>query len=547
VTHHRPFQLIRRVIVASILVAATTLLASERAHITVLVTTDLHGHIYPVDYFTQKPSNDGLAKIATLVKQARARQPNLLLVDCGDVIQGTPLVYHHNRKNNTPTDPMMVVMNSLDYTSLTPGNHEYNFGLDILGKARREANFPWISANTYKAGTNETFFTPYVIKELAGVRVAILGLTTPTIPLWENPEHFAGLEFRETVSEAKKWVRHLREQERVDVVIGTFHMGLEEVLSTGAPDPGTMPTENACLTIAREVPGIDFIFMGHSHRVIPSLNVNGAILAQAGRWGNHLVRADLYLSREPGQAWRIEAKSSEAIPVTDKTAADPEVLKLAQSYHEETEAWLNRVIGHSAREISAAEGSFSDNALLDLIHRVQLHAGQADVSLAANFNPRARIPAGPVTVRDIASLYIYENTLYVIEVTGAQLKAALEHSARYFVPYESGKAPRDLVDSTIPGYNFDIAEGVGYEIDLRSPIGQRIKNLTFKGQPLLPDQKLKLATNNYRFNGGGGYSMFKDAPVLVRGSEEIRDLIINWVEQNGTIPAEPTNNWRLLP
>lgn len=229
------------------------------------------------------------------------------------------------------------------------------------------------------------------------------------------------------------------------------------------------------------------------------------------------------------------------------TPADPAVLALAERYHRETQEWLARTIGTCARPLEASTGHLQDSALLDLIHRVQLEAGPADVSLAANFNPRARIPAGPVTVRDIASLYIYENTLYVIEVTGAQLKAALEHSARYFLPYEPGKSPADLIDRSVPGYNFDIAEGVTYEIDLRRPYGDRIQNLAFQGAPLAPDRKLRLATNNYRYNGGGGYTMLKDAKVLARSSTEIRDLIIAWVERHGALPAEPTGNWRLLP
>src|SRR3712207_3995520 len=167
--------------------------------------------------------------------------------------------------------------------------------------------------------------------------------------------------------------------------------------------------------------------------------------------------------------------------------------------------------------------------------------------MAASFNPRARIPAGPVTVRDLASLYVYENTLVVLEVTGRQLKEALEHSAKYFRAYEPGRRPADLVDEKIPGYNFDIAEGVEYELDISRPVGSRVQNLRFKGRPVRPAQKFRLATNNYRVNGGGGYTMYKGAPVVRRSGEEIRELIIEWVERRKQIPPEPTNNWRLLP
>jgi len=178
---------------------------------------------------------------------------------------------------------------------------------------------------------------------------------------------------------------------------------------------------------------------------------------------------------------------------------------------------------------------------------VQLEAGKADVSMVANFNSNARISKGPVTVRDIAGLYVYENTLVTLELTGQQLKDALEHSAHYFGPYQPGKTWRELVDRRIPDYNFDVAQGVSYTIDISKPFGQRILDLTFKGQPLSPTQKLRVVTNNYRVNGGGNYTMYKGAPVVYRSSEEIRDLIIDWVERNKKIPTTTDNNWHIVP
>jgi 2',3'-cyclic-nucleotide 2'-phosphodiesterase/3'-nucleotidase len=230
----------------------------------------------------------------------------------------------------------------------------------------------------------------------------------------------------------------------------------------------------------------------------------------------------------------------------DTVAPDPEILALGEPYNRETQAWLSRPIGESASELTAAEARFGDTAILDLIQRVQLEAGKADVSMAAVFNPDARVAKGAVTVRDIAGLYVYENTLVVLEVTGQQLKDALEHSAKYFRAYEPGKSPAELVDEKIPAYNFDIAEGVNYVLNLSKPVGQRIENLEFQGKPLSPTQKLKLATNNYRVNGGGGYTMYKGAPVVYRSSVEIRELIIDWVERHKTLPTDPTNNWKII-
>lgn len=520
--------------------------APERVQITILGTTDLHGNINPIDYYTNKPDNRGLAKIATLIKRVRQDQPNVLLIDSGDTIQGSPLESFHGRKNNEPQDPMMLVMNSLNYDAMAVGNHEYNFGLKVLEKARREAKFPWLSANTYETATREPHYKPYLVKEVAGVKVGILGLTTPGVPNWDNASNYAGLEFHEPVPEARKWVAVLREQEKVDVVVVAMHMGLGEDLRTGEVSPGQVPHENEAISIANEVPGVDVIFMGHTHRDVPSLYVNGVLLTQANHWGRHLARADLYLQKSPS-GWRVYAKSARTTPADDRVEPDPEVIKLAEPYDRETQGWLARVIGESPEELTAREARFRDTAILDLIQKVQLEAGKADVSMVASFNSEARIAKGPVSVRDIAGLYVYENTLVVLEVTGQQLKDALEHSAKYFKTYVPGKPLPELIDEKIPAYNFDIAEGVTYELDISKPIGSRIQNLRFHGQPLGPARKLRLATNNYRVNGGGGYSMYKDAPVIYRSSEEIRELIIDWVERNKTVPAKPNNNWRIVP
>ena len=520
--------------------------APARAHIVILGTTDMHGRVFPIDYYTNKYDNVGIAKVATLVKEARKNDPDLLLVDSGDTIQGTPLEYFHNKKNNAPPDPMMLAMNALHYDSMAVGNHEYNFGLKVLEKARSEAKFPWLSANSYNKGTSATHYTPYIIKEVQGVRIGVLGLTTPGIPNWENVPNYEGLEFHETISEAKKWVPILRQKEKVDVVVITMHMGIEEDLRTGTPNPAQVPNENAAIAIARQVPGIDVILMGHTHRDVPSLVVNGVLLTQANRWASHVARVDLYLEKDASGRWHVVAKSARTIPVTEKTEIDPEIAELGKPYDKETQDWLSRAIGESAEELTARDGRFQDTAIIDLIQRAQMEAGHADVSLAAAFNLSARIPKGQVTVRDIAGLYEYENTLVTLELTGQQLKDALEHSARYFREYQPGKSLNELVDQRIPGYNFDMAEGVTYEIDLRKPFGQRIQNLKFKGQTLSPAQKLRVVTNNYRVNGGGGFTMYKDAPVIYRSSEEVRELIIDWVERNKNIPTAANNNWRIV-
>src|SRR5207248_228225 len=293
---------------------------------------------------------------------------------------------------------------------------------------------------------------------------------TPGIPNWENPPNYAGLKFSsDNVGEAKRWVNVLRQQEKVDVVVIAMHMGIEEDLRTGQTNPSQVPNENAAIAIARQVPGVDVILMGHTHREVSSLVVNnnviktymdipnqktsgyfdeGVLLTQANRWASHVARVDLYLEKsEVDNRWHVVAKSARTIPVTEKTEIDPEIAKLGEPYDKETQAWLSRNIGESAEELTARNCRFHDTAIIDLIQRVQLEAGKADVSMAACFNPSARIPKGQVTVRDIAGLYEYENTLVTLELTGQQLKDALEHSARYFKEYQPGKSLNDLVDT----------------------------------------------------------------------------------------------------
>lgn len=540
------FQSLSVFLILLVIVFVAQSFVPERVQITILGTTDLHGNINPIDYYTDKPDNRGLAKVATLIKRIRNEQPNTLLIDSGDTIQGSPLASFHSRKNNVRPDPMMLIMSSLNYDAMAVGNHEYNFGLKVLEKARGEAKFPWLSGNTYEKGTQRTHYKPYIVKDVAGVKIGIIGLTTPGVPYWDNPPNYAGLEFREPAAEARKWVAELRTKEKVDVVVIAMHMGLGEDLRTGEVSPGQIPHENSAIAIAKDVPGVDVIFMGHTHRDVPSLYINGVLLTQANHWGRHLARADLYLQKAP-TGWRIYAKSARTISADDRVEPDPEVVKLAEPYDRQTQEWLERVVAQSPQDLTAEEARFRDTAILDLIQKVQLEAGKADVSMVASFNQQARIAKGPVTVRDVAELYVYENTLVVLEVTGQQLKDALEHSAKYYNTYEAGKTPRDLINDKIPAYNFDIAEGVTYDLDLTKPLGSRIQNLRFKGQPLSLTRKLRLATNNYRVNGGGGYTMYKNAPVVSRSSEEIRELIVDWMEKHKTIPTEPNNNWRILP
>ena len=509
--------------------------------IQILATTDLHGHVLPWDYYAAAPVPRGLAKVATLIREARNANPNTLLIDVGDTIQGTPLEALHAARvrdgQALGADPMMKAMNELGYAAMTVGNHEFNFGLKVLNKARDEAQFPWLSANTQSSGVTRPFES-FIVRTVGGIKIGVFGITTPNIPMWEKPENYAGYRFESPVETARKVVAELRAQ-KVDLVLGAVHAGLSS--------PGGDPTENMADTIARDVPGIDAIYHGHTHQAVIDIRVGNVMMVQARHWGGSLAQSTFTFAKLPDGTWRLVAKKNKLVPVTGMTAVDPAVAKIAEPYHQAAERWLATRIATAPEALDAARGQIEDSALVDAIHQVQLHYTKADVSLTALFNPRLKIAAGPVTNRDAAGLYVYENELYAIEGTGAMLKAALENAARFFQSCRDAACTGPLLNQRFPGYNFDMAQGVEYEIDLRAPEGQRIKNLRYKGAPLADSEKLRIAVNDYRAGGSGGYAMFKGAPVVWRSHREVRDLIIEYYTEHKMLPAKPDLNWRIVP
>jgi 2',3'-cyclic-nucleotide 2'-phosphodiesterase / 3'-nucleotidase len=511
--------------------------------ITLLDTTDSHGHILPWDYSENHPADLGLAKIATLVKQARADAPDALLLDCGDTTEGTPFAYYFARKNTALPNPEILAFNAMHYDAMAVGNHEFNFGLDEMWKAKRESNFPWLAANIkqrYKDGV--PFFRPYYIKNLAGIRVGIVGFVTPGIPRWELPSNYKGYEFEPIVEAAKTIIPEVRRQ--VDLLVVIMHSGLDRNPETGiAPVDATTDGENAAWELAEQEPGIDVIFFGHTHRELPEKVVNGVLMSQPKNWGISLSRAQVKMSRNAGGTWQVESKHSQTIPVTPQVQPDAEISKLMEPYQAEVQKYLDTPIATSAKDLSGEYGRYQDEPLLDLIHKVQLEAGHADVSMATIFYPGVEFPAGPVTVREASALYIYENKLYTVEMTGAQLKDALEHAASFFPgwPVPQGQ------NLHLPGYNADSAEGVSYVIDLTQPVGQRIRDLTFRGAALPADHKLRVALNNYRYSGGGGYSVYQGLPIVYQSSEGISELLVHYLKRTKTVPAAADNNWKIEP
>lgn len=520
------------------------LLWARQVTVSVVATTDLHGNLLPIDYYTGQPAQRGLAKVATLIQGVRRENPNTLLIDCGDTIQGTPLegIYQqYVTRGRLPlglsfagqplrSDPMMLAMNRLGYRAMVLGNHEFNFGLRNLERARGDARFPWLSANTLVApGAKVRPFEPYVVETVAGIRVAVVGLTTGEIPKWEPPEHYQGLRWESFRAALDRVLPELRRRHRPDLVVLAVH-------------------DDVSRKFAQSLKGIQAVVFGHTHAQGAPHQVGDVLVVQPKNWGRSAARLDFVLEDRPGGRWRVLSKQARLLRVNEKVPADPEVVRLAQPYHELAERYLNTAVAESPAAMSGRLGRVMDTPLVDAVHQVQMHYAKADVSFTAMFNPRVEVPKGPVTVRQIAALYIYENQLYALEGDGRMVKAALEVSARYFRSCPDAACSQGrLIKRGIPGFNFEMAEGVEYEIDLRRPEGDRIMNLRYRGRPLRPEQKLRLAVNSYRAGGSGGYTMFKGARVLWRSSRDVRDLMVEYYTQRKKLPGLASGNWRIVP
>jgi 2',3'-cyclic-nucleotide 2'-phosphodiesterase/3'-nucleotidase len=535
------------------LVLSSLLLAvapAETVTVTVLATTDTHGHVYPWDYLAKETAPRGLAAVATLVEAVRKETPNVLLLDVGDTIQGSTLESVHqvavrDGRSSAP-DPMMLAMNAMGYDAMVVGNHEFNFGLRNLGAARTAARFPWLSANTRTDGRVPAF-APYLVKAVGGVRIGVVGVTTSAIPQWEKPEQIEGLSWLDPVEGARLALAAL-ETEKPDVVIAAVHGGLDRDPQTGDRRPGEKPGENPVWQIAEAFPQLAAIVYGHTHRREEGRRVGSVLLVQPRPWAQELARIDLVLSREANGAWRLERAVSRLLPVTPDTPADPRVLEIARPYHEAAERYLEQPVAESPAELSGARARFEDSALVDAIHEVQLHHAKADVSFSSLFRTQTRVPKGAVTVRELASLYLYDNELYAVEGDGRMVREALENAARFFRTCpEPTCATGPLVDRSVAGYNYDMAQGVEYEIDLTQPAGQRVKGLRYRGAPLRDDQPLRVAVNNYRAAGSSGYTMFRNAPVVWRSGREIRDLMVDYFAERRRLPEKPDGNWRIVP
>ncbi|MCQ9706197.1 bifunctional metallophosphatase/5'-nucleotidase [Streptomyces albidoflavus] len=551
----------------------------RRYAFTVLGTTDLHGNVLNWDYFTDAEFDDadhndvGLAKISTMVEEIREERGhrNTLLIDAGDTIQGTQLSYYYAKvdpitERRGPVHPMARAMNAIGYDAAALGNHEFNYGIEVLRKFEEQCRFPLLGANALDAKSLRPAFAPYVIKRMRtpfgrDVRVAVLGLTNPGVAIWDKVNVQGRMVFPGLVEQAAKWVPKLRSM-GADVVLVSAHSGTSGTSSWGDQLPYV---ENAAAQVAEEVPGIDAILVGHAHQEIAEYVVENkesgrpVVLSEPLKWGQRLTLFDIEVVWERGR-WVVDRVASE-VRNSNTAEEDPRIVRLLAEEHRKVVAYVNQVIGTSVEEMSAAEGPVKDVPIIDLINHVQtetVRAGLAGgayaelpvVSQASCFSRTARMPAGEVTIKDAAGLYPFENTLEARVLTGAQLKEYLEFSARYYVRTAPGVPvdPAALTNADgIPDYNYDALSGVTYEVDVAQPVGSRIVGLAFEGEPVAADARFVLAVNNYRASGGGAFPHVASAEQVWADPEEIRNTIIEWVREKGTVdPAEFASvGWRL--
>ncbi|MBR9989837.1 MAG: 5'-nucleotidase C-terminal domain-containing protein, partial [Gemmatimonadetes bacterium] len=512
-------------------------------------TTDVHGRLYNHDYYTGAETDHGLALLKPAIDSIRSvHAGRTLLFDSGDLLQGNPLGMVYARIHGDQPNPIIRAMNLLGYDAAAIGNHEFNYGLTHLDRAVELAAFPFLSANIFRAGTPEHAYTPYVLLPVASpagdtLYVGVTGNTPPGVHLWDRDNVDGVLDFREIVGSVRDVVADMRAR-GADIVVVLSHGGLEgtsyDTVTTG------LPPENAAARLAREVPAIDVIFLGHTHRELADTVIGGVLLMQAKNWAASLAVATLSVRRDGVGDWRVERKRGEIVrPVPG--VADRPFMDSLRWEHERAVAYVNARIGEGAERLDARDARVRDTPIIDFVNEVQRRTAGADLSSTAAFQINAVLPAGDISIADIAALYPYDNTLKAIRITGAQLRAYLEKSAEY---YSGFLAPGGTVTNfDVPGYNFDIVSGVDYTLDLARPVGERVTVLTHEGVAVRDEQTFTLALNNYRQAGGGGYDMIAGAEVVYDRQEDIRDLLIAELRLRDVIrPSDYFRaNWRIVP
>ncbi|MBZ7921604.1 bifunctional 2',3'-cyclic-nucleotide 2'-phosphodiesterase/3'-nucleotidase [Ensifer adhaerens] len=582
--------------------------AANQAHLRIMETTDLHVHVFPYDYYGDKPNDTvGLARTASIIDAIRAEATNSILVDNGDFLQGNPMgdyIAYQRGMNDGDIHPVIAAMNVLGYDCGTLGNHEFNYGLDFMFKVLNGANFPLVCANLTKgalaanARQDELFLKPYVIldrkvKDGSGtehqLRVGLIGFVPPQIMTWDAKNLAGKANARDIVKAAEAWVPQMRE-EGADIVVALSHSGIgQQVYAENL--------ENASVPLAA-IAGIDAIVTGHSHLDFPGPKfdgiagvdnnkglISGKPGVMGGFWGSHLGLIDLLVEREGG-SWRVVNSTSEARPiyrreekkVIAEVADKPEVLAAAQMDHEATLTYVRTPVGKTSAPLYSYFALVADDPSVQIVSQAQTwyikdmlkdteYRDLPVLSAAAPFKAGGRggadyytdVPAGDIAIKNVADLYLYPNTVQAVVITGDQVRNWLEMSAGIFNQVEAGASDAPLINGSFPSYNFDVIDGVTYQIDLSQPpkfdkdgttinaSSNRIKNLQFSGQPIDPAQKFVVATNNYRAGGGGNFPDIAADKVVFVAPDTNRDVVVRYIIGQGTINPSADANWTFVP
>lgn len=510
----------------------------ETRTITVLQTSDLHGMVYPFDYASNKENATSMAHVAAVIAQERAADPDLLLVDTGDTTQAN---YIQEFRDDVP-NPIIHALNYLDYDTWTLGNHEFNFGFNYVEKEISEFEGTTLAGNIYKAdGTR--WLDAYEIFDVDGVKVAIFGIDAPHIPQWEksDPTHYDNMTFTTPMEETGKILDEL--EGKADVIIGSVHYGLD----------GEYGTEGMRQVAETYGDRMDALLIGHAHSKIEE-TIGGIPVLEPGSNGQYVGKLSITLSQEDGK-WVVDRDQTTG-KLIDCSAVEPDAAFLAEfkDLHDKSLALAAKQVGEVGETFmdpvyllpGIPRAIIEDNPITDLVNLVQMEQAGADVSLAALFTEDANLEKGPFLNRDSVKIYKYDNTLFGVTVTGAQLKAIMEeHAGNFFNQYQPGDVTISF-NPDIRMYNYDMFAGVNYEIDISKPAGSRIVNVTYKGAPLKDDEVLKLALNNYRYGGLVGAGLINESDVYYEGGA-VRDMITDYVAAlDGPLMPVCDHNWKIV-
>lgn len=544
------------------LLGLMTSCSSERIEIRILHTTDVHGNLFPYDYINDRPGTGSMARLSSFVRQARSQTPSLLLLDGGDMLQGEPINYYSNYIDSTDRpNAVVAAMNFLRYDAATIGNHDIEPGAKVYDRFVRDASFPILGANAIRRDNGEPYFTPYVVREVEGAKVVILGLTTPAIPQW-LPEHlWSQMRFVDLIESAQTWVPKLLEQERPDLLIALIHSGLV--------NNNDDYLENAGERLAHEVPGIDLILMGHDHRQtmqwVKRSPTDSVLLLNPA---NHLDRVgDLRISLERSGGRVVGKQITASFVELEAYEPDQAFVNALAPYEQGVRTFLDQRIGLIDRGVVARDALFGPTPYMDVLHRMQLATVGAEVSFAAPLSLGAELPAGDLYVRDLFKWCPFSNYLYAMELTGAEIKGYLEHSYAGWTAQMTSREdhllnlrpdakPEDRYKTAVPTYNYSAAQGIDYTVDVTKPIGQRVSiSQMSSGEPFVLDRKYRCAINSYRAGGAGGMlTVGAGIPkeeltrrILMASEHDQLYSLMRFFETKGIVSPTDPANWSFVP